>query len=1148
MVAVAGASEQQRLWRKWGRAVGHTVNGLIVVEVGRRVAASVGLAPRMRAPILWIAYQATYHAVIFADLELVEESDTAGAAAIGSFAAQLDTIDRITAEKLNAKLDAIEKVGPDEFNAKLDANERNADDHDNRTHVDVNNRCSQYRRSEPSKDCDWVAAFIQRCDTRGDDGTFAYESCEACGGSVLPSARPSTLEPTSEAPSTVEPTSKAPWFKASQPASEPSKDCDWVAAFIQRCDTRGDDGTFAYESCEACGGSVLPSARPSTLEPTSEAPSTVEPTSKAPWFKASQPASEPSKDCDWVAAFIQRCDTRGDDGTFAYESCEACGGSVLPSARPSTPEPTSKAPSTVEPTSKAPWFKASQPASEPSKDCDWVAAFIQRCDTEGADGTLAYESCEVCGGSVVPSARPSTLEPTSEAPSTVEPTSARPSIAPTSAMPSNDPTTNRPSSPGPTLEGTALPSAFSSVEPSRSPTRIPTTKLPTTGAPTFGPSSQPTTGFPTFLPSTNAPSRRPIFSPSSYAPTHAPIEQPTLPPSSAPTTLVPSPAPSTSKPTSSVPSRKPTPRPSYAPTYRPTTTAPPSSAAPIVPSRAPAVLEPTAVPPARVPTAAPLPRGVDVSSPRPSRGVPTIKKEYFYDDEYDEYDEYDNDYFGRRTLTDLTKSERRRRCVRRSIRGAATFAGLLVIVVCVHLALAPFGKACIVVTEEDSSSSSIEETALERADAGLLWPRLAWPLIPVACAGVSLAATAGWHRDECWTLRAAGPWSSVALCVVFVVFYLLAVRIHIVARLGQAVYVGNENARSFPTPQTAVASLCRAFFCGDGLFESLDVGEWLEDGPGRFVASHGSAFESYSPEHARFGEATFVVGDVAAAVAAGLGALASRRVQLVSVLAAQAALLGFAVGQAPFLNVGINALVSLERAAQCVALAATALASFDVVASEEMAMKIAAVCELVSLVLAVLLPVAAGVARVAYHALARLCAKRDGRRLTSSRLLTTISFAAAVAAAYKSSDDHNKAPFCRTWLVLFGHELSHVLAWFACWRPETRRPPPPPQLLQDDPTSKAEEPVVVFEEEEEEEEDDDSEDKRRPGCFDVGLSFYESPEEGASGEDFASMQPEELQDFIQSHGGNYADCPAHADLVKRALEIAQAKYYVIHPM
>ena len=38
-----------------------------------------------------------------------------------------------------------------------------------------------YKKGEPTKDCAWVAKHLPRCDAKGEDGTFAYDSCPNAG-------------------------------------------------------------------------------------------------------------------------------------------------------------------------------------------------------------------------------------------------------------------------------------------------------------------------------------------------------------------------------------------------------------------------------------------------------------------------------------------------------------------------------------------------------------------------------------------------------------------------------------------------------------------------------------------------------------------------------------------------------------------------------------------------------------------------------------------------------------------------------------------------------------------------------------------------------------------------------------------------------
>lgn len=150
-----------------------------------------------------------------------------------------------------------------------------------------------FKRGEPAKDCDWVAAYpsdstgdFRRCRAKGHDDRFAWEACASCGSN-------GTDDSTS-------------WFKKDDPA----KDCQWVALYpydatdftSRRCRVRGDDETFASEACVTTCADVL-----------ADSPS---------WFKL----GNPSKNCDWVAALVpNRCFVKGEAGVLASEACaETC--------------------------------------------------------------------------------------------------------------------------------------------------------------------------------------------------------------------------------------------------------------------------------------------------------------------------------------------------------------------------------------------------------------------------------------------------------------------------------------------------------------------------------------------------------------------------------------------------------------------------------------------------------------------------------------------------------------------------------------------------------------------------------------------------------------------------------------------------------
>jgi len=81
---------------------------------------------------------------------------------------------------------------------------------------------------------------------------------ESAAFTVSFAATPAPTAPTAAPIVNLDSTS---WFKT----AEPSKDCAWAGAYVQddgtlpRCDAKGDDGTFAYESCiTSCADFVVP--------------------------------------------------------------------------------------------------------------------------------------------------------------------------------------------------------------------------------------------------------------------------------------------------------------------------------------------------------------------------------------------------------------------------------------------------------------------------------------------------------------------------------------------------------------------------------------------------------------------------------------------------------------------------------------------------------------------------------------------------------------------------------------------------------------------------------------------------------------------------------------------------------------------------
>lgn len=94
---------------------------------------------------------------------------------------------------------------------------------------------SWHKASEPSKNCAWVSQHTpQRCDTKGQDRSYASYSC-----------------PTACKVQTSGVCDSSTWRKR----SSDWKDCAWVSTFARRrCDVVGEDGSTARESCyHACG-------------------------------------------------------------------------------------------------------------------------------------------------------------------------------------------------------------------------------------------------------------------------------------------------------------------------------------------------------------------------------------------------------------------------------------------------------------------------------------------------------------------------------------------------------------------------------------------------------------------------------------------------------------------------------------------------------------------------------------------------------------------------------------------------------------------------------------------------------------------------------------------------------------------------------
>ena len=146
-----------------------------------------------------------------------------------------------------------------------------------------------HKNGEESKDCDWVVGYYyNRASVIGEDGTLAYESCPSATRRCYYDGGYDDDES---------------WSKRDQPW----KDCDWAAAAMSRCIAVGEDGTYGFESCQAaCLIGKYAAAG-----------------NDAAWAKKNSPA----KDCAWVANDVPaRCSVKGEDGTWAFQSCpDACG-------------------------------------------------------------------------------------------------------------------------------------------------------------------------------------------------------------------------------------------------------------------------------------------------------------------------------------------------------------------------------------------------------------------------------------------------------------------------------------------------------------------------------------------------------------------------------------------------------------------------------------------------------------------------------------------------------------------------------------------------------------------------------------------------------------------------------------------------------
>eukprot|EP00617_Octactis_speculum_P022149 CAMPEP_0185765190 /NCGR_PEP_ID=MMETSP1174-20130828/26988_1 /TAXON_ID=35687 /ORGANISM="Dictyocha speculum, Strain CCMP1381" /LENGTH=366 /DNA_ID=CAMNT_0028448155 /DNA_START=109 /DNA_END=1206 /DNA_ORIENTATION=+ len=169
-----------------------------------------------------------------------------------------------------------------------------------------------YKGNNPLKDCDWVSKNTNvRCGYKGNDGTYADESCQrSCGGCV-----PTPM------PTAAWCEDSTTWYR-----TKASRNCDWVSKNTDnRCAKTGVDGTTGEESClRACDNC-----------PTACDDSTT-------WYLS---AYETFKNCDWVSEKSDaRCVKTGSDGTTAGESCSAACGGCVPTPVPSTAPTSSPTP------------------------------------------------------------------------------------------------------------------------------------------------------------------------------------------------------------------------------------------------------------------------------------------------------------------------------------------------------------------------------------------------------------------------------------------------------------------------------------------------------------------------------------------------------------------------------------------------------------------------------------------------------------------------------------------------------------------------------------------------------------------------------------------------------------------------------------
>lgn len=296
---------------------------------------------------------------------------------------------------------------------------------------------SWYKKADPSKSCEWVSKHRPRCVVRGEDGSWAFESCElSCGTCPTECGR-----------------DDSEWMTASGLGG-----CDWVQEFRKgRCDNIGIDGTYAFATCPvAC--------RTCFVEGCSDDERWITPEGYT---------------CDWVnEASKNRCSWLGLDGIHAFKACRAACDTCTFSCESEDSEDFHK-------------------RGDPDKGCSWVEQrHMPRCIAKGEDGGLAYEHCPVA----------CKLTPSDCAGGGNDPTRTPTSRDMSSSQPSNE-----------------------NAKATSSPTYLPT-PVSSTNSPSYSPSGTPKTKGPSYSPTLVVATIAPVHTPTdrvnttipSYVPTYAP--------------------------------------------------------------------------------------------------------------------------------------------------------------------------------------------------------------------------------------------------------------------------------------------------------------------------------------------------------------------------------------------------------------------------------------------------------------------------------------------------------------------------------------------------------------------------------------------------------------------------------------------------